>query len=646
MPDLSLISLRGGMNNTDPAIALPEDQCVLAQNVEFVESMLGERRLGTDAIDLPAFLSARDRVTFLMRHLPTEDETAAQLWALGITGTSTAKLGYKTTAWTEVTISDSPVLNGSSPYRWQAVTLHGKIHFFYDNDTDRNHVWDGTSMRRSGFADVTVAPTAADSGGAGTITGTRYGRVRWAALSGTTVLRRSEPSTVRTHSPGGSNAAITWTRPTAPSEGETHWEIELSTDNANFYRMARIAIATTTHTDSVVYATGYASTGTLSEDIGDYTPLWSARYATAVDDRLMVAGSWEQGALASRVGWTPVYNADGVGNDERMESDTDPTVDLDTYKYGPITGLSEPILGGVWVTKQHAVYKLTKSGKRSAAYEVDLISAALGGIHGSLVSGLDETGQPCLYAIDFEQGPYRIGLGGIKRCGEDLRATWSTLNINATAVVTSAIYYPKKKQVIWCIATGSSNTPDTAIVLHVDKARSFADGVRKGWALWTGTRAQALTMCLFASNIDANTARTLNLVPFIGLEGLGLIHRCDTGHDDNGTAYTATITSKPYWMKSPLHHFEVRAAALHGEAVTGAAVDAKCIRDFGVETTATVSNVSFTPAGSETDVTVPLDSFKGAEMEVGQFQFTDVTAPTAQWRLNRCDVVGTPGQEA
>ena len=77
MPDLLLTSLRGGMNNTDPAIAIPDDQCTSAVNVEFVDAMLGERRLGTSAITLPSFLSARDRVPFAHRHLPTADETQA-----------------------------------------------------------------------------------------------------------------------------------------------------------------------------------------------------------------------------------------------------------------------------------------------------------------------------------------------------------------------------------------------------------------------------------------------------------------------------------------------------------------------------------------------------------------------------------------
>lgn len=631
------------MNNTDPSIAIPEDQCTLAENVEFVESMLGERRLGTDAISLPTFLSLRDRVPFLFRHLPTADETGAELWALGVTGTTTAKLGHKTTAWTEITISDTPTLTGFSPYRWQAVSLHGKLHLFYDSNVDRPHVWDGTTLRRSGLAEATV-PTGANSG-SGSLVGTRYYRVRETVQSAGTTLLRSEPSDVLTFAPSGSGTTIVVTRAAVVNSNATHWELEASEDNANFYILATTIIATTTVSDTTAYTTGYAAY-VLSEDVGDYALLWSARYAVAEGDRLLIAGGYEDDALASQVGWTPVYNATGVGNDERLEMDTDPTLNLDTYQHGPITGLSESILGGNWVTKMHAIYKLTRTNAREKAYEADKFSDALGGIHGSLLSGLDEVGNPCLYAIDHEQGPYRIGVGGIKRCGEDLRNTWQAVNVNATAVVTSCCYYPKKKQVIWCLATGTSTRPDTAIVLHTDKSRSFADGVRKGWAVWTGTRASALSMCLFSTNIDAGIARNLNLVPFIGLEGSGLIHRCDTGNDDNGTAYVATVTTKPYVMKSILHQFEVRAAAVLGKAVENASVDVTCIRDYGLEETITVADVSFSPTDVETSVIAVLDDFKGAEMHVGQVQFADGDNPGEQWSLDRFDMLGTDGQSA
>jgi hypothetical protein len=48
---ITLVSLRGGMNDTDPANSLPDDQCVNATNVEFFSSAVGERRAGCDPLD-------------------------------------------------------------------------------------------------------------------------------------------------------------------------------------------------------------------------------------------------------------------------------------------------------------------------------------------------------------------------------------------------------------------------------------------------------------------------------------------------------------------------------------------------------------------------------------------------------------------
>ena len=162
MADLTISSLRGGMNNSDPAIMLPEDQTILSQNIELFDSMLGERRLGTSAITLPADISARDRVTFAYRHLPSSLESGAELWLLGVTGTTTAVLSKKTTTWATITISDTPTLTGVSQYRWQGVSIHGKLFLAYDTGTDRLHVFDPTisttALRRVGL-DNPAAPT-------------------------------------------------------------------------------------------------------------------------------------------------------------------------------------------------------------------------------------------------------------------------------------------------------------------------------------------------------------------------------------------------------------------------------------------------------------------------------------------------------
>jgi hypothetical protein len=261
--------------------------------------------------------------------------------------------------------------------------------------------------------------------------------VRFVEKSGTTVLRRSEPSDAFGFTPDGAHVSITWTRPTAPGEGETHWEIELSPDNANFYVVSSIVLATTTYVDSAA-VTAYAQS-TLSETITGYDLIPSARYLAVDDDRLIWAGSWESDAYGSRVGWTPVYGATGAGNDERFQTFNTPFKDLDTSAHGAITGLTGAVLGGVWVFKNQAIYKLTRTGNAANAYDADRVSEQLGAIHGSVQVGVDEQGRSCVYFIDRGAGPCRIGVDGIARCGDDIRKTWQSLNVDSTAVACVAL---------------------------------------------------------------------------------------------------------------------------------------------------------------------------------------------------------------
>lgn len=650
MPDFRIVSLRGGLNNSDPPTSLPDDQCTVASNVEWVESMLGERRRGCDAITVTGGLVGHDKVPFLFRHLPTNDESEAELWALGVTGTSSAALVRKTTSWGTVTIGDTATLTGVFPFRWQAVSLHGKLFLAYKSNVSRLHVADGagaTALRRVGMAAPGAAPTGANDG-SGTFAGTRYYRVREVVLSGSVVLRRSEPSAVLTFSPSGSGTGVVVTKPADAGESATHWELEASTDNANFYRIARTVVATTTVTDTTALVPGYASaTGAvLSEDVGDYTLIGSARYLIADEDRLVFGGDYEDTSRASRVGWTPVYNADGVGNDERIELDTDPTLDLDGFEGGPLTGLSKPVNGAFLAFKFSHTYKLVRSGKRTRAYEVFNITKERGALHGSVVEGVDQMGRPCVYALDPEIGPWRYGSGGPMACGEDIRETWATLNVNATQVVCVSLYDRLKRQVHWWIATGNANVPDTHIVLQVNLTREAEDGVRRGWSIWTGPSAAVLSACLFSDNIDAGIARNRTLRPFYGMTGNGLIWRGDTGSDDNGTAYEAQLITKPYTpFSSILHHVEVKSGALLATAMANASIDVQAIRDCGLEAIA-VPGVAFDPTGVETQVIKALDDLSFSELRTLQIEFVDVASPGGRWELNELALRIEGGQRA
>jgi hypothetical protein len=215
-------------------------------------------------------------------------------------------------------------------------------------------------------------------------------------------------------------------------------------------------------------------------------------------------------------------------------------------------------------------------------------------------------------------------------------------------VQSLSVFYETPQQVHWWVPTGSSDIPDTRLVLHVEHSREREDGVRRGWAIWDGPSAAALTVCLYASNIDAGVARTLDLVPFIGVDASTGIWRTDTGSDDNGTAYVSSLQTKPYAPATVLNHFGVKAAALVAKPTVGAVIDITAISDFGVDSTATKSamGVTLDPVGSETQVIKVRDDLSLEELRTVAFTFADPTVAGTRWELNQLVLKDTMGQTA
>lgn len=642
MADFTLNSLRGGINNTDPPISLPVDQVVDARNVERSRTTLGRRRLGCEPIDLSVTLAACDSITFLHRHYQSGDGSDATLWVLGIDG-SNPVLEYKDTTWHSVTPNDAITITGSYQYAMRGLSLHGKIFLAYKSGVDRLHVYDGTTFRRTGLAAPAAAPTAANSGGVGTLVGTRYYRVRFVELSGSTILRRSEPSAVLTFAPSGTNASITVTKPATVSEGETHWELEASTGDDNYYRIARTVVGTTTYVDSQDYVTGYAAVGTLSETSGDYTNLRSARYLTADNDRLIFAGSFEDPESDSIVGWTPVNNATGVGNDERNPVATTNYLNLDGRLGGRIVGMTAPINGYIYAFKNERIYKLVRTGVLTKAYEAVLLTDKRGAIEGSVVEGVDQKGKPCVYFIDPKVGACMIGASGLVQCGDDIFNTFKTLNQDATLPSVS-LFYSDKKQVHWWIATGSSNVPDTHLVLQTNEIRDVEDGVRRGWDIWDGESAAALCALMYADNIDDNTTRSEAVKPFIGMAATDLLAMCDKpGVDtDNGTAYHAYQVTKPFAPAGILNQAELKSGGLLGIASNGTSVEVTATANFGLfEKSATAD---FTPESTETHVIAMMDDLDLGEITTLQLKFEDATPSTGTWDLHQFALRQEAGQ--
>jgi len=93
---------------------------------------------------------------------------------------------------------------------------------------------------------IPAAPTAADGGGAGTVTGQRWYKVAYTA--GT---RRSDLSAALAHTPGGANAAVVVTKPAAIGP-ETHWELYAAgAATGPFKLIATTVVGTTTYNDAV-----------------------------------------------------------------------------------------------------------------------------------------------------------------------------------------------------------------------------------------------------------------------------------------------------------------------------------------------------------------------------------------------------------
>ncbi len=581
-------------------------------------------------------LDGEDDVVFLGTHIPLETnfESPLQtildtnLWAVSVTEDVSSTVAFRdnTDTWTEVTPVDTIAAVYPDANQIYGQSIHGKFFLAYHSIQNRLHVWDGTTLRRTGIIAPASAPTAINTIPFGGYTGTRIFRVRFIEESSGTILRRSEPSPELTFTPSGANNGVVITRPALVNEGETDWELEASNGDGNFYRIATIPIATGTYTDPTQPANDYALNGVLSADIGDYNLIPSVKYIVADEDRLIFGGSWEDISQTSRISWTPVYAAPGVGNDERIPITTDNYFDLDWLAGGYLTGLSQPINGAFYAFKLNKIYKVQRTGDVNSAYQAFLLYSSKGALSGSIINGQDEYGQGCVYFLDPSFGPCRISTAGIQNM-KDIRGTWSNVNTSAANVVCHGVYYPNKQQVHWWVATDNSDTPTLKIISQATEVKASSDGgggTNRGWTTANGKIAMAWCSCLFPEAIP-NSDGSVSLVyrPYIGLSFPSFIQRTDVGSTDDTTKYVARIVSKPYILSSLIDKFGAMNATLLAKAETDqtAAVAVNFIRDFGLETNGTQTNL-FQEA-SETCVIRQFDNLVMSGSTALQVEFTD-----------------------
>lgn len=627
-----IADLRGGRNGADPPLSLPETQCVEALNVDWWDGLIGRKRGGADALSQAGGTAFSSGIQTLMRHIPGNAETAAELWGIDGAATPIVKRLTGGTSWVDVTLADAIA---TAPQSVEGVSLNGKLFLAYDSTADRLHCYDpnlgAPQVRRVGLA-VSSAPTVADTG-AGTYAATiRYYKQDTIQLNGSTVARQSELSAKVTFTPAGTGTHARVTRGAFPSESETHWRVWGSPDDATYYNLSgNIAVATTTYDDNVL--PGAYNTNTAADPAGTYTVPTSGKYLVTDGNRLVWAGAWETGKN-SRVWYTPVLGSLDHGDDERYVTTTTQKnyVDLNENDGGFITGLGV-LEGAPWAFKYRQVWKLVPTGDVITPYLPRRKKTSIGCVaHKTICVGDDETGNDALYFLSH-RGPYRIGKRGLQYLGRDNEDIWSTMNLAATSVVGHAQYHSDKHQVWFYIATGTSNDPDTKMVFDVLLGQpDDQNRVRFGWAKHTSDSAGARCSVMFANTVAASMSRDWK--PYIGRATGTTILKCDTSTtNDAGTNFQAYVKTKPLLGTSVLgKNIGLGQASLVAKAAAGVTITQTIDRDFGLETR--TATALLTADASETRVYRKIEGSDMAGAGVLQLQWGDAAAASNAWTLD------------
>lgn len=547
---LVISDLSGGRNGADsPVSALfPDNQCVEAANIDFRLGGLGRKRGGSyDVLPNTTSVPFANDMYSLIRHVPGGDETLGEIWGVSNTLAPT-EFGYLApgTAWA---IPSAGQNVQSRPQDVNGVSFNGKLFLFFDSATDRLKVWDSvtTTVRLVGLS-ASAAPTVANTGAGAYAATLRFYRSRFVQMNGAITVRVAEPSAAVSFTPSGGGTAARVTRPALVNEGETHWRLEASIDNVNYYIIATTAIAST-YDDSAAIAT-YAN-NELTELTGTYTLLPSAKFGVTDGNRLVMAGNWENGK-GSRVTWTPVLGSLNRGDDERLFQTATlvPYIDLDEKNGGDVTGIGQ-INGVIYIFKYHQVWRLSPTGDLGTPYLARRLSGNVGTVsHKSIALGEDAVGNPALYFMSHN-GPYRVSASGIEYIGRDIEDITFTINgkpnINTTAtkVVAHSVFYENAGQWHLWVATGTANSPNEWLILDVSKlSRRDEYGARGGWTRNSGENCTALCSCMGNYALGATAA----LRPWVGIPGapsanIAILDRDDI-YTDRGTAFQTQLVTK------------------------------------------------------------------------------------------------------
>lgn len=391
----------------------------------------------------------------------------------------------------------------------------------------------------------------------------------------------------------------------------------------------------------------YSQVGELSEPIGAYLPLPSFKYCIVDGDRLVYGSHQSDASLFSQVGWTPVTNDPGVGNDERAPivddggTDITTTKQLDNYVGGGLTGMAASILGTWFAFKWQGIYAAQRTGNATDAYDIELLTPSRGAIDGSVVQATDSRGNSVTYFLDPFVGPCQLTPGGVVKTIRGLTKSWPRVNTKATSVAACGTFYKRKGQVLWDVSVDGGNTPAFGIMIDTNYLQDDnAGNLRGGISLFDGKKAAGLCMAALTYS-EGNLTTDF---PFVGCAAPDYVLRTDaTGvYSDNGTAFSAHVTGHPRYTAGLLKLWEaMKMAALFTADAVGSAIIG-LIRDQNASADATcLSTVKLlAPLRTEAQVLIVDDDVHVSEAGCIQVKITD-GLPNTPWHCQRVDLSPT-----
>jgi hypothetical protein len=608
------------------------DMSAEARNLVLYNGGLGSKRGGSTSVTLNSFSGTNAMAEFV----PGQDLTAAELFVVDNSGTKQImRLASGGTTFAALTLKDNI---STEAYTFSAATLNGKLYMAYDSTVNRLHVYDPgystTDVRRAGMG-TPAAPTGADDG-AGALSLSRSYKVAYTEQRSSVTVRRSELSPVLTRTISA-KAGSTITKPAAISEGETHWELYAAdTATGTFYLMATTVVGTTTYDD----AASAITTTTAEPTAGTNTPFPSVKFLGTTGSRLYALGVNETSAGDSlapkngRVYFTPVLDSSSVHDDERINNSTtlQGFIDLSRNAGSVDRGIArKPVNNVIYAFQSDAHYALIPTESDTAPYR-RVTYSGIGALNNQSIVVADERdGSSCVFFLDPVKGPYtQGGRRGLAWCGKDVKDVWDTANKDASTLASFGMWYPDRNLLLFWIATGSSNTPDTILALDVTEQFVDEEGdLRGGWTVWTGDFAAAMCGCMFSNTTAATRSRVR--VPHVGLTSGTVILRYDEAvTSDNSTTFQAYTTSGA--LAAETRGIELRRAYLRASAQSGVTIRESLIRNMGDETVRT-SDVLLTPVGSQTNI---LKKFEDAALQDGdtvQVTLGDSAAVASAWQL-------------